>query len=240
VAKGPDSISAADAADMAYEIANFHCGVIDHEHGIPVGSWRAPNANWNDFVTESFMDELVHAAGVEPLQFRLNLLRNVPRAANVLRLAAERSGWGTPQGHGIGQGIALSNWDKSYAAVVANVSMNGSVPVVHRFVAAVDCGLNVNPDIVLQQCRSAAYFGLSAAMTGKISLKSGRVEQSNFFDYTVLHMDAAPPIDVHIVASTADPSGIGELLTPPIAPAIGNAIFALTKKRIRELPFPTA
>jgi isoquinoline 1-oxidoreductase beta subunit len=239
VAKGPDFASSSGAADTPYDIPNLHVGVIDHEHSIPVGSWRAPNTSWNGFVTESFIDELAHATGADPLAFRLRLLGKTPRAAVVLRLAAEKAHWGT-RAHGHGQGIALVNWDKSFAAMVADITMQGATPVVHGIVAAVDCGRNVNPDIVLQQCRSAAYFGLSAALTGKITITNGRVDQHNFYDYTVLRMAQAPRIDVYIVPSDEDPSGIGELLTPPIAPAISNAMFSLTGKRIRELPFPTA
>jgi isoquinoline 1-oxidoreductase beta subunit len=200
---------------------------------------RAPNANWNDFVTESFMDELAHAAGKDPLEFRLSLLPKDSRAAGVLRLAADKARWGqTRPGHA--QGIALVTWAGSYAAMVADVSMQDKMPRVHSVIAAVDCGRVVNPDIVVQQGQGATNFGLSAALTAEITISKGRVQQNNFYDYTVLRMADAPAIDIHIVPSNENPTGVGELCTPPIAPAVGNAVFALTGKRVRQLPFSKA
>jgi isoquinoline 1-oxidoreductase beta subunit len=182
------------------------------------------------------MDELAHAAGKDPLAFRLALMKDHPRAAAVLRLAAERAGWGKAH-PGIKQGLAVTFWAGSYGAIVADVSMHVGQPKVHRVVAAVDCGTVVNPDIVVQQAQGATNYGLSAALTGKITIAHGQVEQSNFFDYTVLRMADAPRIDVHVMESSEKPTGIGEICVPPIAPAVGNAIFALTGKRIRQLPF---
>jgi isoquinoline 1-oxidoreductase subunit beta len=237
---GIDPLALAEADDVPYAIPNFRVTYIDHEHAIPVGSWRAPNANWNGFVTESFVDELAHAAGKDPLAFRLALLKHNPRAANVLTLAAQKAGWGRKQQAGVAQGLAVTFWNGSYVAMIADVSMQGKMPKVHRAVAAVDCGTVVNPDIVVQQAQSATNFGLSAALTGKITIQNGRVQQNNFYDYTVLHMADAPSIEVHVVPSTAPPTGIGEVCTPPIAPAVGNAIFVLTGKRVRSLPFSDA
>ena len=179
-------------------------------------------------------------AGKDPLAFRLALLRHNPRATNALSVAALKAGWGQKQRAGVAQGIAVTLWNGSYGVIVADVSMQDKMPKVHRVVAVVDCGTAVNPDIVVQQAQSATNFGLSAALTGKITIKGGRVEQNNFYDYTVLRMADAPSIDVHVVPSTAKPTGIGEVCTPPIAPAIGNAIFRLTGKRVRELPFSDA
>jgi isoquinoline 1-oxidoreductase beta subunit len=213
---------------------------IENANGIPIGSLRAPQANWNDFVTETFIDELAHAAGKDPLAFRLAMLPTGSRPAGVLKLAAEKAGWGKPQRLGIAQGIALVFWGGTYGALVAEVSLQGKMPKVHRFVTAVDCGTVVNPDVVAQQSQGAANFGLSAALTGKITIQNGRVQQSNFYDFTVLHMADAPPIEVHIVPSTAPPSGIGEIFVPPVAPAIANAIFKLNGKRLRSLPFSDA
>jgi isoquinoline 1-oxidoreductase subunit beta len=237
--EGIDDLDLAEVEDAPYTIPNFRVSYIDHEHGIPVGSWRAPDANWNGFVTESFIDELAHAAGRDPLAFRLSLLTKNPRAAAVLRLAAEKAGWGRKRA-GIAQGMAVTNWTGTLAAVVAEVSMNGKLPKVHRVVGAVDCGTVVNPDTVVQQGQGATNFGLSAALTGKITIKDGRVMQNNFYDYTVLRMADAPSIEIHIVPSSAAPTGIGEVCTPPIAPAVGNAIFRLTGKRVRSLPFSDA
>jgi isoquinoline 1-oxidoreductase beta subunit len=233
---GIDPIALTEVLDAPYDVPNFRVSYIDYEPGIPIGSWRAPDANWNGFVTESFMDELAHAAGKDPLAFRLPLMKKHPRAAAVLRLAAERAGWGKPH-PGIKQGLAVTFWAGSYGAMVVDVSMHDGKPKVHRVVAAVDCGTVVNPDIVVQQAQGATNYGLSAALTGKITIDHGRVEQNNFYDYTVLRMADAPRIEVHVVKSSEKPTGIGEICVPPIAPAVGNAIFALTGKRIRQLPF---
>jgi isoquinoline 1-oxidoreductase beta subunit len=237
---GIDFGALAGVEDAPYRIPNMRVAYIDNENGIPIGSLRAPQANWNDFVTETFIDELAHAAGKDPLAFRLAMLPAGSRAARVLKLAAEKAGWGKPQRPGIAQGIALVFWGGTYGALVAEVSLQGKMPKVHRFVTAVDCGTVVNPDIVAQQSQGAANFGLSAALTGKITIQNGRVQQSNFYDFTVLHMADAPPIEVHIVPSTAPPSGIGEIFVPPVAPAIANAIFKLNGKRLRSLPFSDA
>ena len=236
---GIDPLELTEVLDAPYAVPNFRITYIDHEHGVPVGSWRAPNANWHGFVTESFIDELAHTAGKDPIAFRLSLLKTNPRAAGVLRLAASKAGWGRKHS-GIAQGAALAYWAGSYAAIVADVSMQGGMPNVHRVVAAVDCGIVVNPDVVVQQAQGAANFGLSAALTGKITIANGRVEQNNFYDYTVLRMADAPSIEVHIVPSNATPTGVGEICTPPIAPAVANAVFVLTGKRVRTLPFSDA
>lgn len=234
---GIDETSIAEAIDAPYRLPNFEVTFTDHEHGIPVGSWRSPDASWNCFVTESFIDELAHAAGKDPVQFRLGIL--VPRAANVLKLAVEKAKWGQSQ-KGVAQGVAIVYWNGSYGAMIADVSMVGGQPKVHRVVAAIDCGTIVNPDIITQQGVGATYFGLSAALTGKITIGKGRVEQHNFYDYTVLRMADAPPVDVYTVESSEKPTGIGEVCTPPIAPAVANAVFALTAKRVRMLPFSDA
>jgi isoquinoline 1-oxidoreductase beta subunit len=236
---GIDQLDLEEVLTAPYAIPNIRVSYIDHEHGIPVGSWRAPDANWNGFVTESFVDELAHLAGRDPLAFRLGMLKGNPRAAAVLRTAASKAGWGRRR-PGIAQGLAVTTWAGSYAAMVADVSVEDKLPKVHRVVVAVDCGTVINPDIVAQQAQGATNFGLSAALTGKITIAHGRVVQNNFYDYTVLRMADAPSIEVHIVPSTEVPTGMGETCTPPIAPAVGNAIFALTGRRVRSLPFSDA
>ena len=236
IKNGIDPLALEGVVDAPYAIPHLRISSIDHQHGIPIGSWRAPQANWNTFVTESFIDELAHAAGEDPVAFRLALMRKKPRSAAVLRLAAERAGWGRRRA-GLGQGVAVIFWAGSFAAVIAEVSLASKVLKVHRVVIALDCGTPVNPDIIVQQAQGATNFGLSAALTGKITIANGRVEQNNFYDYTVLRIAEAPSIEVHIVPSSAAPSGVGELCTPPIAPAVGNAIFSLSGKRIRALPF---
>jgi isoquinoline 1-oxidoreductase beta subunit len=239
VKNGIDVTALPGVVDVPYRIPNMRVTYIDNENGIPTGALRAP-ANWNGFVTETFIDELAHATGQDPLAFRLAMLPVGSRPARVLNLAAEKAGWGKPRRPGIAQGIAFVFWSGSYGALVAEVSLQGKMPKVHRVITAIDCGTVVNPDIVVQQSQGGVNFGLSAALTGKITIQNGRVQQSNFFDYTVLHMADAPPIEVHIVASTAPPSGIGEVFVPPIAPAIANAIFKLNGKRLRSLPFSDA
>ena len=236
---GLDPLALEGVVDTPYTIPNLRASFIDHQHGIPVGSWRAPQANWNTFVTESFIDELAHAAGEDPVAFRLALLKKNPRAAAVLRLVADRAAWGRRR-VGVGQGVAMIFWAGSLAAMVAEVSLQGKLPKVHRVVIALDCGIAVTPDIVVQQAQGATNFALSAALTGKITIANGRVEQNNFYDYTVLRIADAPSIEVHVMPSSAPPSGIGELCAPPIAPAVGNAIFQLTGKRVRSLPFNDA
>jgi len=227
-----------------YRFGALHTTYADYETGIPVGFMRAPNANWNAFVTESFVDELAHASGKDPLAFRLQLLdpkaKTGARMAGVLKLAAEKASWGHPKTPGSSQGLALCDWGGSLAALIAEVSVAGKAITVHRAVIAADCGLVVHPDIVAAQLEGAVNYGIAIAMTAKITFTDGKVDQNNFYDYVVLRMPDAPAIETHVVKSAAKPTGIGELGTPPIAPAIGNAIFKATGKRVRSLPFSDA
>jgi isoquinoline 1-oxidoreductase subunit beta len=239
IKNGIDVLDLFGAIDAPYDIPNMRVGYIDYEPGIPVGSWRAPDANWNCFVLESFMDEMARASGKDPLAFRLTLMDKHPRAANVLRMAAREAGWGKPH-RGFAQGLAVTFWSGSYAATVADVSMERGQPKLHRIVTAIDIGTVVNPDIVDQQAESGTLFGLSAALNGNITIAKGRVQQHNFYDYQVLRMADTPPVDVHVVQSNAKPTGVGEVCTPPIAPAVANAVFVLTNKRVRALPFSEA
>ncbi len=222
--------------DMAYTIPNL---LVDFHHldiKIPVGPWRAPYANGNFFPTESFIDELAHAAGKDPVAFRLAMLPARSRARNVLELAAQRANWGSALPQGRARGVALAVWDDTWMALVAEISVPAGGLHVDRMWAAVDCGLPVNRDGVETQVTSAILYGLSAALTGKITFANGAAEQSNFDTYPILKMHDAPSFDVTIVASTASPTGCGEIGTPPVAPAIANAYFALTGKRVRSLP----
>jgi isoquinoline 1-oxidoreductase beta subunit len=205
---------------------------------VPVGFWRSVGASHNAFVVESFVDELAAAARQDPLAFRRALIAD-DRHRAVLETAARGAGWGTTLPAGRARGIAIAASFGSIVAEVAEVSVTNGTPRVHRVVCAVDCGPVVNPAIVEAQMRSAIVYGLTAAMYDAITIANGGVEQSNFPNYPMLHMDAMPVIDVHIIPSTAKMGGIGEPGTPPIAPAVCNAIFAATGKRIRKLPIGT-
>lgn len=222
--------------NLVYDIANLSVDVHEHDTGVPVGFWRAPGVNWNAFVTESFMDELAHAAKTDPYQFRRKHLAGNARARAVLDRAAKLAGWDQPLPAGVHRGIAICLWNGSYAGVVAEITLTGNALRVKRLVASVDCGQIVNPEILTMQIESAAFYGLSAALNGKITIAKGAAVQSNFDDYPVLRIDRAPQIVVDLVQSSEAPTGAGEIGTPAVAPAIGNAIFSATGKRIRELP----
>ncbi|HTW86178.1 MAG TPA: molybdopterin cofactor-binding domain-containing protein [Candidatus Sulfotelmatobacter sp.] len=237
---GLDAFAVGSCTPEDYAFPNAATYYSDHPYEVPVGFMRAPGANWNCFVTESFMDELAHAAGADPLAFRLaNLGPKATRARAVLQLAAEKANWGHPLA-GTTQGLALGWWGGAYSAIVADVALNGSQVIVKRAVIAVDIGRVIHPDIALAQVQGALNYGLAMALTAKITLTNGVVDQNNFYDYTVLRMNQSPEIAVYIVPSTESPAGVGELGVPAIAPAIGNAIFRATGKRVRELPFSDA
>jgi isoquinoline 1-oxidoreductase beta subunit len=203
---------------------------------VPVLWWRSVGHTHTGFVVESFMDELAQAAGKDPYQFRRELLVGHPRHLGVLDLAAQKAGWGTPPPVGQARGIAVHSSFGSWCAQVAEVSLSGNAVRVHRVVCAIDCGRAINPETIRAQMEGGIVFGLSAALYGQITLKQGRVQQSNFHDYPVLRMDAMPRVEVHIVPSTEKPSGIGEPGTPLMAAALCNALFTLTGRRIRSLP----
>jgi isoquinoline 1-oxidoreductase subunit beta len=233
--EGIDHLSI-EGADHAYAIPNQ---LVDHhpvDNGVPVLWWRSVGHSFTAFVVESFLDELAVASGRDPLAFRLAMLGDQPRHRTTLELAAAKAGWGRKLPAGVHQGLALHKSFGSTVAQIAEVSVNDEgKPRVHRVVCAVDCGIVVNPDTVRAQMESGIVYGLSA-LYEEITFKNGRVQQSNFHDYPVLRMDEMPKVEVYIVPSTEKPSGVGEIATPPIAPAVCNAIFAATGKRIRRLP----
>jgi isoquinoline 1-oxidoreductase beta subunit len=205
--------------------------------GIPTAFWRSVGPSHNVFVTESFIDELAVAAKHDPVAYRSALLDQAPRAKAVLALAAEKAGWGQPLPERVGRGISLQFAFGTYMAQVAKVAVSTDGAVrVRRVVCALDCGTVVNPDTVRAQVQGAVIFGITAALHGEITLKDGRVEQANFDTYQMLRIDEAPAIEVHIVRSTEAPGGKGEPGTSAIIPAITNAIFAATGKRLRKLP----
>lgn len=203
---------------------------------VPLGYWRAVGASESGFFIESFIDELAHANGSDPFEFRRHLLRNSPRGLAVLEKVAAEAGWGGSLMPGHFQGIAFSECVGSHVAQVCELSIEDGRPVFHRIVAAIDCGTAVNPDSVDAQVRGAIVMALSAALSEQITISDGRCEQSNFHDYPVLKMGEIPPIDVHILNSGAPIGGVGEAGVPSTAPAVTNAIFAATGKRIRTLP----
>jgi isoquinoline 1-oxidoreductase beta subunit len=209
--------------------------------GIPTAFWRSVGPSHNVFVVESFMDELAAKAKKDPVDYRRALLDKAPRAKAVLELAAEKAGWGQPLPKGSGRGVAIQFVFGTYMAQVAEVEVSKQGKVrVRRVVCAVDCGSTVNPDTVRAQVQGAVIFGISAALFGRITLKDGRVEQSNFHTYRVLRMNEAPAIEVYLIKNTEAPGGMGEPGTSAIVPAVTNAIFAVTGKRLRKLPVDPA
>lgn len=233
---GVDSTAVEGLADQPYEVPHFRTEWVRHEAGVPVWFWRSVGHSQNAFALESFIDELAHAAQKDPYEYRRGLLAAQPKARGVLDLAATKAGWGKPLPRGWARGIAVHESFGSWVAQVAEVSIAGPSIRVHRVVCAVDCGLVVNPDTIVAQMESGIAFGLSAALHGAITLKGGRVEQGNFNDYPILRIDEMPTVEVHINPSGGAIGGIGEPGTPPIAPAVANAVFALTGKRLRKLP----
>jgi CO/xanthine dehydrogenase Mo-binding subunit len=207
---------------------------------VPVGFWRAVGYSENVFIAESFLDELCHAAGKDPYLFRRALLAAAPKNLRVLDLAARHAGWGTPLPPGVFRGIAQAACFGSACAQVAEVSVTGGAVRVHRVVAALDCGLAVNPDLVRAQVESSIVFGLSAALKQEITLQGGRVMEKNFHRFPLLRMHEMPRVEVHLVPSDDPPSGAGEPALPPVAPAVTGAIFAATGRRIRTLPIEKA
>jgi isoquinoline 1-oxidoreductase beta subunit len=191
----------------------------------------------NAFANESFIDELAAAAGSDPLAYRLSLLTGKPRFANVLKQAADKSGWAIPAPAGRFRGVALMEGYDTTMAQIAEISVKDGVPVVHKVTVVADLGYMVNPDTVRAQIESSIAFGLTAALYGEITLDKGRVQQQNFNTYKILRMHEAPQIDITLVESTEKPGGIGEPATALIGPAVANALFAATGKRLRSMPF---
>jgi len=237
VKDGIDGTSVEGASTIPYAIPGILVDLHSTKVGVPVLWWRSVGHSHTAFVVESFIDEAAHAAGKDPVSFRRALLTKHPRYRGVLELAAAKAGWGKvlPAGHGLG--VAVHESFGSFVAQVAEVSVTAKGAIrVHRVVCAIDCGRIVNPDTIAAQMESGIIFGLSAALHGAITLKEGRVEQDNFDGYPILRMNEAPRIEVHIVPSSEPPGGVGEPGVPPIAPAVANALFAVTGTRLRSLP----
>ena len=247
VKNGIDATSVEGVADSPYVTGTAAHRVDLHspQTGIPVLWWRSVGHSYNGFVMESLVDELAHAAGKDPVEYRRLLLKDHPRHLAALNLAAEKFGWGKPAAQGRGHGIAVHESFGSFVAQAAEVSVeraaDGSNAIrVHRVVCAIDCGPVVNPDNVKAQMESGIAFGLGAALHSKLTFKGGRVQESNYHDYQVLRFNEMPVVEVHIVPSTEKMGGVGEPGTPPIAPAVANAVFALTGQRLRDLPLRLA
>jgi isoquinoline 1-oxidoreductase beta subunit len=232
----PDKTASEGLFDLPYGFASQHMSHVATKSGVPVGFWRSVGHSHNAFFSESFIDELAVATKQDPLAFRLKLLKDAPRYAAVLQLAADKAGWGSPLPAGRARGIALHKSFGSIVAQVAEVSLSNGQILVHRVVCAINCGTVVNPGTVAQQMESSVVYALSAALFGKIDIVGGVVQQSNFADAPMLALSQTPVVETHIVPSTRHPAGVGEPAVPPLAPAVGNALFALTGKRQRALP----
>ena len=239
---GLDPDSTEGAIDLPYALPNLRVEYLRVEPpGIPTAFWRSVGPSHNVFVTEGFIDELAVAAKQDPVAYRLALLDKAPRAKAVVAFAAEKAGWGQPLPSGAGRGISLQFVFATHMAQVAEVEVaKDGLVRVRRVVCAVDCGTVVNPDTVKAQIQGAIVFGITAALHGEITLKGGRVEQSNFHDYLMLRMNEAPAIEVYIMNSAEPPGGMGEAGTSAIVPAVANAIFAATGKRLRKMPVDSA
>ena len=237
VKNGVEETAVEGAADLPYDIPNLLVEWHQAPDGVPVFILRSVGHSHTAFVVETFVDELAHAAGKDPFEFRNALLGKHPRHKRVLEFVAEKAGWGKAMSNGRGRGLAVHESFGSYVAQVAEVSISKDRGLrVHRVVCAVDCGPVVNPDIVRAQMEGGIVFGLTAALYGEITFEKGRVRQGNFHDYPMLRMHEMPQIEVHIVPSEDKMGGAGEVGVPPVAPAVANAVFALTSKRIRRLP----
>ena len=238
IKNGVDSTSVEGVHDTPYAIPAFEVEVHNTKVGAPPLWWRSVGHSHTAYVMETLIDEVAVRVGKDPVAFRLAMLAEKhPRHAAVLKLAAEKAGWGTPLPDGVARGVAVHESFKSFVAEVAEVRIVDGRAKVERVVCAVDCGLPINPDNIAAQIEGGIGYGLGAALHSQVTLTGGVVDQSNFSDYEVLRFNEMPKVEVHIIPSTAPPTGIGEPGTPPIAPAVANALAALTGQRIRQLPF---
>jgi isoquinoline 1-oxidoreductase subunit beta len=236
VKNGIDPSSVEGAVASPYAPPDRRIEYVLKDVGVPVGFWRSVGNSITSFYVEGFIDELAHAAGQDPYVFRLDQLAEKPRHREVLESAAMMANWNQPPPAGHFRGIAMHQAFGSIVAEVAEISIENDGLRVHRVDCAVDCGLAINPDIIAAQMDSGIVYGLTAALYGEITLKRGRVEQANFDTYPMLHLAQMPKISVSIIEGAEQPGGIGEAGTPPTAPAVANAVFAATGKRLHSLP----
>jgi isoquinoline 1-oxidoreductase subunit beta len=235
---GLDADAVDGAIDFPYDVPNIHVEYVRQEPpAIPTCFWRGVGPTHNIFVIESFVDELAHRAGKDPVQFRLDQLHGAPRLRACLELVAKKAGWGQPLPARVGRGVAVQSVFGSHLATIAEaeVDQNGEIKM-RRVVCAVDCGIAVNPNTIAAQIEGGLIFGLTAALHGQITLAKGRVQQSNFHDYRMMRINEAPSIEVHLIPSEEAPGGIGEPGTVAAAPSLVNALFAATGVRLRQLP----
>lgn len=238
VQNGVDSFSVEGAKQLPYDIPNFSVELQSPETGVPVLWWRSVGHSHNGYSTETFLDQLAKAAGKDPVALRRELLHEHPRHLGVLELAAEKADWGKALPAGRARGIAVHESFKSFVAQVVEITLDDEgMPRVERVVCAVDCGIAINPDVIVAQMESGIGYGLNAALFNEVEIDAGRVRCSNFHDYRPLRIHEMPPVEVHIVPSDKSPTGVGEPGVPPLAPAVANAYFALTGKSIHRLPF---
>ena len=237
VKNGIDETSVEGAVDLPYDIPNIGVELHTTEVGVPVLFWRSVGSTHTAFSTETFLDEVAHAAGRDPVDFRRTLLTHHPRHLGVLELAAQKAGWDVPLPRGRARGIAVHESFRSFVAQVAEVSLgHDGLPKVERVVCAVDCGVAVNPDVIRAQMEGGIGYGLAGALWSEITMVQGRVQQSNFDTYRPLRIEEMPQVEAYIVPSAAPPTGVGEPGVPPIMPAVANALFHLTGRRVRRLP----
>jgi isoquinoline 1-oxidoreductase beta subunit len=225
-----------EAAVVGYDIPNTRYDLVIHDSGLRAGYWRSVSHAINAFANESFVDEMAAAAGQDPYAFRMSMLAKQPRYAHVLKLAAEKAGWGTAAPAGRTRGMALMSGYNSYLAQIVEISVKDNRVKVHKVTVVADVGMMINPDTVLAQIQSSIVFGMTAALNNEVTLVAGRVQQTNFGDYPVPRMNEIPEMDITLVSSTEPPGGIGEPVTALVAPAIANALFTATGKRVRQLP----
>jgi isoquinoline 1-oxidoreductase beta subunit len=236
VKNGVDATSVEGVSDTPYTIPNYEVEVHNTKFGAPPLWWRSVGHTHTAYVMETMIDEIAARSGKDPVAFRLAMLEKHPRHAAVLKLAAEKAGWGTPPADGIARGVAVHESFKSFVAQVAEVRIADGRAKVDRVVCAVDCGLPINPDNIVAQIEGGIGYGLGAVLHSHVTLTDGVVDQANFGDYEVLRFNEMPKVEVHIIPSTEPPTGIGEPGTPPVGPAVANAVAALTGQRIRALP----
>ena len=238
IRNGVDATTVEGARGLPYAVANLRVDLHSPDVGVPTLWWRSVGHTHNGYTTETFLDEVAQAAGRDPVELRRELLKDHPRHLGVLDLAAEKAGWGEPLPPGRARGVAVHESFRSFVAEVVEVSLAADgMPRVERVVCAVDCGIAINPDNVRAQMESGIGYGLGAALHDEIVLEDGYVRESNFHDYRSLRIHEMPRIEVHVVPSPENPTGVGEPGLPPIAPAVANALFQLTGERVRRLPF---